>query len=590
MSHVDRQDLCDDCQQLNLQSILSPDPAAPDQEFSLDYIDSTTDCDLCEFFRKVKITFRNPGTIETYSFSAILGRRPSIVIGLQAHSMRSMFMTESIWPKDVKLLSVAEGYSDKSGTGPFDSTYYNVISAILPHGEKYIVSGRLLDPERIDYSLVQSWLSYCGDHHTQLCKKKPLAVGITVIDCETRELVLLPHPDEKYVALSYVWGTVVVTSSTTAGSTLEDVPPTIEDAMTVVLELGLKYLWVDRYCIPQDDVEERKSQIQQMGSIYSCASLTIIAVAGEDPTHGLPGVGATSRKPQPFVQVGETILVSTLTDIKQEIDESKWNQRGWTFQEGMLSQKRLVFTDNQIYFQCMGMHCLESVSVPLGDLHISSLQHFRDDISTWKAFPNIAKAENASDMKQYINQFSPRQLSQGTDALKAFQGILERFNSLEDPTDHLWGIPLFSSHNFARQGLGGTREVSSAVRLAFGMGWEMLIFKGRISRRSCFSSWSWLGWKLEGSDTSIIFQEDANWEHHIKVSVEVGGDIVPWELLDKSIRHETDVDRLPVFLRVRGFVFDLKPSLWMKKPKFLFKMPSGSAINEFSGLQAYTKA
>jgi hypothetical protein len=29
-----------------------------------------------------------------------------------------------------------------------------------------------------------------------------------------------------------------------------------------------------------------------------------------------------------------------------------WNQRGWTFQERLLSKRCIMFTDHQVYFQC----------------------------------------------------------------------------------------------------------------------------------------------------------------------------------------------------------------------------------------------
>jgi hypothetical protein len=132
--------------------------------------------------------------------------------------------------------------------------------------------------------------------------------------------------------------------------------------------------------------------------------------------------------------------------------------------------------------------------------------------------------------------------------------------------------------------------VPSAIRFAFGLGWELVTYKGRISRRSCFPSWSWLGWKCDGSDTNIRFQEDGKWEHYIQVSIEIGGAVIPWESISKHARDEFDSDRIPVVLRVRGFVFDLKPSFWMGKPKCRFSTPSGSPIREFSGLQAYAKA
>lgn len=74
-------------------------------------------------------------------------------------------------------------------------------------------------------------------------------------------------------------------------------PLTIEDALIVVKELRLRYLWIDRYCIPQGG-KEKHDQVQNMDQIYRDAEVTIIALAGNNPSFGLPGVGKTSRIPQ----------------------------------------------------------------------------------------------------------------------------------------------------------------------------------------------------------------------------------------------------------------------------------------------------
>ncbi len=47
-----------------------------------------------------------------------------------------------------------------------------------------------------------------------------------------------------------------------------------------------------------------------------------------------------------------------------EVQRSRWNTRGWTYQEGLLARRRLVFTGSQCYFQCGAMCRVESISVP----------------------------------------------------------------------------------------------------------------------------------------------------------------------------------------------------------------------------------
>lgn len=65
------------------------------------------------------------------------------------------------------------------------------------------------------------------------------------------------------------------------GEALPDhLPSTIEDAILVAVELGVPYLWVDRYCI---DSRYRHDVIRQMDKIYAGAELTIIATFGSNP-------------------------------------------------------------------------------------------------------------------------------------------------------------------------------------------------------------------------------------------------------------------------------------------------------------------
>lgn len=46
---------------------------------------------------------------------------------------------------------------------------------------------------------------------------------------------------------------------------------------------------MDRYCINQDQ-EDISRQVETMDQIYARSELTTLASAGEDPSHGLPGV------------------------------------------------------------------------------------------------------------------------------------------------------------------------------------------------------------------------------------------------------------------------------------------------------------
>jgi len=143
------------------------------------------------------------------------------------------------------------------------------------------------------------------------------------------------------VTLSYLWGT--------SGEDGVDWPRTVLDAVAVTRGVGMRYLWVDRLCINQEDDEEKGYLINRMTTVYECADVTIFAAAGSGAGHGLPGVGSTPRKSQPrcALDSGST-LVSSLRDLRKDIIESTHWTRGWTYQERVLSNRRLVFTENQV--------------------------------------------------------------------------------------------------------------------------------------------------------------------------------------------------------------------------------------------------
>lgn len=212
----------------------------------------------------------------------------------------------------------------------------------------------------VDFEWVKRKLNRCRESDLA-CRnrRRGEVLGMRLIDCKTRTVVPAPQRGCTYAALSYVWGTSKSTSgngplSNSGDEKLPaDLPNTIADAMLVTLKLRIRYLWCDRYCIRQnpqnrEEEEEKHGQIVRMCDIYSGASITIIAAAGDGPDYGLPGV--SKKRQPPRVRIGSRTIFATLADPKTLTDRSRWSTRGWTFQEGLLARRRLVFTDQQVYF------------------------------------------------------------------------------------------------------------------------------------------------------------------------------------------------------------------------------------------------
>jgi hypothetical protein len=142
---------------------------------------------------------------------------------------------------------------------------------------------RLIDPAIVDFAAVKRWFTHCTGQHGEICNpdsvKRSLPKGIAVINYTTRDLEPLPT-GAKFAALSYGDNT----SATESYSSISRLPQTIEDTIAVALEIGIQFLWVDRYCVPQQECLEKREQIQKIHKIYREADLTIIAAAGT-PRH-----------------------------------------------------------------------------------------------------------------------------------------------------------------------------------------------------------------------------------------------------------------------------------------------------------------
>jgi hypothetical protein len=212
----------------------------------------------------------------------------------------------------------------------------------------------------VDYEMLSRALEVCGGRHGRSCQIERTSISpLLVLDCLNR--VVVPRRMNDYLALSYVWGHMkqspvpLVAGESNTNSTSDIFPRTIEDAMKVVRRLGYRYLWVDRYCINQNNAAEKHTQIRDMGRIYANAVATIVAVGGNDSEAGLPGVTIVQRTEQPSAMIKGRLLVSTLPHLTYFLDRFTWASSGWTYQEAMLSRRCLFFTEMQVYFVCKSM-------------------------------------------------------------------------------------------------------------------------------------------------------------------------------------------------------------------------------------------
>ena len=418
-----------------------------------------------------------------------------------------------------------------------------------------------------DPEIARRWLDYCQSRHrggncqatTDNILPANYVRGLKLIDCYTRAIVAAP-PGAPYVTLSYVWGSAAAKESVTgdlksdpqqqqkvssSGGALIGLSAVISDAIEATRMLGYDYLWVDRYCIDQTDPREVHSMVGKMDLIYSGSEVTIVAAAGRDESAGLPGMPGNSTPRQSYqrqhqinVSFRDTglrlTILSCLPHPHYTVKQSKWISRGWTLQESVLARRLLIFTRDQVYFECKSMNCFESLENPLDTLHTGSGRRFRNFVRAGlfsgqdEGFTEVnifgspfGQWENVDGdwdnhfrkFLVFITSYCSRDLTFDSDSIRAFIGISRYIESSHSYMGHLTGIP----YVWPVPGFGPSKSVDCLIA---GLCWRHLagpwpgvkedspfprvVAQTRPRRRETFPSWTWAGWAGAVSWTDLF--------------------------------------------------------------------------------------
>ena len=193
------------------------------------------------------------------------------------------------------------------------------------------------------------------------------------------------HPQSfRYCALSHMWGDPSVLpplrtlqsnyDAFRARLRMQDLPQNFRDAVYVCGALGIRYVWIDSLCIVQDSPADWAREAARMHLVYRHAVVTIVAasaVSSHDgflrrdvslaPCAKIRYSLAREKSPEDAdARSGTRTMVLSPRDPDekghrfQDVDQSRWNSRGWTMQERSLSSRLLYFCRDKIYFECRG--------------------------------------------------------------------------------------------------------------------------------------------------------------------------------------------------------------------------------------------
>ncbi|KAF2469324.1 HET-domain-containing protein [Lindgomyces ingoldianus] len=354
-----------------------------------------------------------------------------------------------------------------------------------------------LDPYWIDISRIYRWPASCDIEHQGVCHTFPAwktldrPPVLILIDVESWRLSLVKPV--QYIALSYVWGRIPNVLETTKANfqdlqqpgalaspdLLARLPRTVRDAIVLTKAMSQRYLWVDRLCIVQDDFENKKEQLDNMASIYARSYFTIVAADGSDADYGLRGVPGTASPRscrQQMYHFSKQCSMMKAPIPEEKLDTKDWHRRGWTFQERTLSNRNLVFFQDQVFWECRSSVWIEDIAdIPEGanPLKISKRKRAdRHDLQFLK-WPDLHQYANL------VQRYNYRLLSFHSDALNAFSAVLQVL-SRSFPGGFLYGLPEFF--------------------FDFALLW-IPIFPQK-QRKHQFPSWSWLSYE---GDMSFMY-------------------------------------------------------------------------------------
>ncbi|KAK8137229.1 HET-domain-containing protein [Apiospora sp. TS-2023a] len=246
--------------------------------------------------------------------------------------------------------------------------------------------------------LVQHWLLDCLRNHSScgapFHSESPWRpTRLLEISEHTVRLVMTNEEGVRgaYATISHCWGTErfpTLTSASlaefTSGISRTELPRSFQEAMETTETLGIRYLWIDCYCIIQDDQSDWLSEAPLMSKVYSNSQINIGAADASGPRQGMfreRPINSIIIRPEPSSGMECMAYRLVKKDGRAQFDGGLFNDpldrafeskvlresalmtRAWVLQERALSRRMVTFTREEIYWQCHESAATESYPV-----------------------------------------------------------------------------------------------------------------------------------------------------------------------------------------------------------------------------------
>ncbi|KAF3071705.1 hypothetical protein CFAM422_006280 [Trichoderma lentiforme] len=313
----------------------------------------------------------------------------------------------------------------------------------------YKLSRTTGDNEALDQAA--KWLTECRTSHgecrvsdAEFVPNRLLYLGDSRTDGNILELVEKPAP-VPYAALSHRWTKETPSKSLLTSNYLDrkqhgmpiaNLPRMMQDVVLVLRRLGIEYIWIDCLCIIQDDKDDWKREAALMASIYTNAELTVAASWCDQPDQSLFRDHSTPQEISVDVaQIdGQSIFIrrrkhhftwlgieSSADTMAAENPDFEWPllNRGWVYQEQLLSRRMLHFTQNELIWECF-----EETRCECG--------WYNNNTRIFGARDWYKRSPASKAWSQVIKGYAKRPLTVTTDRLPALAGIGKAIASAKD--------------------------------------------------------------------------------------------------------------------------------------------------------------
>ena len=250
--------------------------------------------------------------------------------------------------------------------------------------------------------LISEWLRTCSRLHNECRHQGDVRLPTRIIvvgpadNSQAPRLVTSSNESGEYVALSHCWGSLLQSDAGNyartlkanikdmqCGIPLEKLPQNFQDAILTVRKLGLRFLWIDALCIIQDDLMDWAREAARMNMVYGLAYLTIVATSAVSSTDGFlkriqdKASSFSFHKDDCAESVDRLLMAYRGTDGDQGswntlVEGARWNTRGWTLQERLLSRRVLHFTERKLFWECRATDASEENEPPRTTRHQTS--------------------------------------------------------------------------------------------------------------------------------------------------------------------------------------------------------------------------